>query len=328
MPDFFSAMTEAGKIHLEGKKNQPKDYTLAKEWFEKALNEAQGTPLSEANFYLGKIYTNGLGVEEAAVEGFRYYEKAALLGHKQALEKVATTYATGNELIQYKPLVAARMYERLVANGQHQFVDPFIRALYESGDTARFNEMLTTLFDLNLRSDMVTYYRSVRKYESTRNNDEKQRAWRVIERLANRGHSDALAYIMQNSKGATKPTKTLKKLADTISLTSSPEAYFYLALCGLQNERWELKSPPDAMIRKAAEAGVVQAIEYLFQADLAQTTENRDKSSYIDWLKPKAQRGIPAAQELMDRILQSMEENTEDSNDGESEASGYGTSVA
>lgn len=321
------AMVEAGRILLEGKPEQPKDYPAAKTWFETALKDAGGATLGQAHFYLGQIHSEGLGVNGDYLEGFLHYEKAALLNHFEALEIVADTYAEGNEAIQFQPLVAARMYERLVANRKTEYVDPFIKALYLSGDTARFNQMLTTLFDLNMRPDRVRYYRAVRKYEATRDREQKKRALRTIRSLATKGHPEAAAYILKLNRETQKPSKTLRRIASQANTFETPLAYYYLALCGLNSDQWDLKISPQEMIQEAAEAGVIEAIEYLFNQNM--TNESRiENELLVEWLTPKAKRGLPEAQKLLDKIIEHMGEGSPEDRSDPDGASGYGSDLA
>lgn len=323
-----AAMVEAGRILLEGELNVPQDYAAAKTWFEQATQEAQGKNLAEAHFHLGKIHTDGLGVEATYLQGFRHFEKAALLNHMASLEIVAEAYAQGSEAVEFQPTVAARFYERLLANRQAAYLDPFLLSLWQSGDNARFNEMLDILDRAGLSSDTLSFFRAVRRSETTNRDEQRKNASRIINRIAKRGHALALAYVFKASRGIEKPNKTLRDLAPVTTIKDSPEAYFHLALCGQISDRWALPKKPHAMILEAAEAGVIEAIEHLFAALQSGESDTPEKQALMDWLTPKAKRGFPEAQELLDRILESIENESGDDETTPESASGYGSSVA
>lgn len=78
------AMANLGIMYLKGD-GVEKDYTQAREWFEKASRYDNDS----ANFNLGLMYQTKLGVEEDVTKAIEYFRKAVKKGHVQAAFRLA-----------------------------------------------------------------------------------------------------------------------------------------------------------------------------------------------------------------------------------------------
>lgn len=63
----------------------PKDYTLAKEWYEKSAQ--QGSQYAQSN--LAYLYLHGLGAEVNKKEALRLYQLSAAQGNEYAIKALA-----------------------------------------------------------------------------------------------------------------------------------------------------------------------------------------------------------------------------------------------
>lgn len=80
---------------------QSQKYTAAMEEFSYLADEGNASAL----YYMGKIYDDGKGVVQDKQRAFSYYQKAAALGHADALYQLGMAYLTGeNGLTQDTPL--------------------------------------------------------------------------------------------------------------------------------------------------------------------------------------------------------------------------------
>ncbi len=90
-----SAMNHFGLLYYNGQ-GVSKDYTLAKNWFEKSVNA--GYPGAMNN--LGVMYKTGTGVKQDYVQAKYWYEKAANTGHPVAMNNLAVMYQYGTGVTQ------------------------------------------------------------------------------------------------------------------------------------------------------------------------------------------------------------------------------------
>lgn len=97
------AQSRLGLLFLKGE-GVPKDYTTARQWFEKAA--AQGD--SEAQFKLGEMYHQGKGVMGDYVRAGEWYKKASEQGLAEAQTNLGMMYAY--ELGVQKDFVRAYMW--------------------------------------------------------------------------------------------------------------------------------------------------------------------------------------------------------------------------
>jgi TPR repeat protein len=62
-------------------------------WLRMCLDHCEHIP--DAYFLLGYFYENGIQVDKSLIQAFKYYEKAADLGHVKATTKVGHMYYSG-----------------------------------------------------------------------------------------------------------------------------------------------------------------------------------------------------------------------------------------
>jgi len=70
----------------------PLDYAESKKWLERAI---QGTPQPQALFTLGMLYGRGLGVSQDLDRARQFFERAARLGEIQSITTLGVMYARG-----------------------------------------------------------------------------------------------------------------------------------------------------------------------------------------------------------------------------------------
>jgi TPR repeat protein len=89
------AQTNLGLLYYFGR-GVPKDYTKAREWFEKAA--AQGH--ADAQYNLGMLYDFEKGVLQNFASAKRWYEQAAMQGHAGAQNSLGALYEFGHGVKQ------------------------------------------------------------------------------------------------------------------------------------------------------------------------------------------------------------------------------------
>ena len=87
----FQAQLELGMLLMEGDSLTTPDTARAITQF---LSAAEGG-ISEAQYYLGYYYRNGIGVEKNDITSLNWYKKSAHAGSAQAQNKVGMIYYTG-----------------------------------------------------------------------------------------------------------------------------------------------------------------------------------------------------------------------------------------
>jgi TPR repeat protein len=109
-----SAQNALGLLYYEGK-GVPKNYGLAKEWFEKAAK--QGRAGAQVN--LGTLYLHGDGAPESAQMALFWFERAAAQRDALAFAKLGRMYELGQGVS--KNLIQAQMWYNLsVAHGEQR----------------------------------------------------------------------------------------------------------------------------------------------------------------------------------------------------------------
>ena len=89
------AQTNLGLLYYDGR-GVPRDYTKAREWFEKAA--AQGH--ADAQYNLGMLYDFEKGVPQNFATAKRWYEQAAMQGHAGAQNNLGALYEFGHGVKQ------------------------------------------------------------------------------------------------------------------------------------------------------------------------------------------------------------------------------------
>ena len=89
------AQTNLGLLYYFGQ-GVPRDYTKAREWFEKAA--AQGH--ADAQYNLGMLYDFEKGVPQNFATAKRWYEQAAMQGHAGAQNNLGALYEFGHGVKQ------------------------------------------------------------------------------------------------------------------------------------------------------------------------------------------------------------------------------------
>ena len=85
------AQHDLATLYAAGRDGAPQDYGRAIFWFEKSAEN--GVP--NAQYNLGVLHQEGLGVEKDARAALGWYEKAAQLGHPQAMYNLGIAYVEG-----------------------------------------------------------------------------------------------------------------------------------------------------------------------------------------------------------------------------------------
>lgn len=89
------AQTNLGLLYYDGR-GVPRDYTKAREWFEKAA--AQGH--ADAQYNLGMLYDFEKGVPQNFATAKRWYEQAAMQGHAGAQNNLGALHEFGHGVKQ------------------------------------------------------------------------------------------------------------------------------------------------------------------------------------------------------------------------------------
>ena len=103
------AQTNLGLLYYFGR-GVPRDYTKAREWFEKAA--AQGH--ADAQYNLGMLYDFEKGVLQNFASAKRWYEQAAMQGHVGAQNSLGALYEFGHGVKQDS--VRAYMWYNIAAS--------------------------------------------------------------------------------------------------------------------------------------------------------------------------------------------------------------------
>lgn len=88
--DYPENMASLGYLYALGI-GVPKDYHIAKKWFEKAALKGQQV----AMFNLGLLYINGWGVESNDQKAFEWFEKSAFTEYPDAMYNLGVLYSQG-----------------------------------------------------------------------------------------------------------------------------------------------------------------------------------------------------------------------------------------
>jgi len=130
IPGSPEAMLALGRLALEGA-GQPRDETLAAEWFMRALPYNQ----PDAHYLLGYLYQNGLGIKQDLSQARAHYEEAARKNHARAQYNLGLLYYKGVRTGSFEPGTPPARRLHLSLNIRHkpplvnllrelQFVDP------------------------------------------------------------------------------------------------------------------------------------------------------------------------------------------------------------
>jgi len=92
---FAEAQTNLGLLYYNGR-GVPRDYTKAREWFEKAATQGD----ANAQYHLGVLYDFEKGVPQNFATARQWYEKAAEQGHAGAQNNLGGLYEFGHGVTQ------------------------------------------------------------------------------------------------------------------------------------------------------------------------------------------------------------------------------------
>lgn len=92
----LSALLLLGNVYLSGADGFPKNFTKAREYFEKAAEQQSG----EAAFQLSVIHAQGLGVEPDTVQGYKWFQQAVDLNQPDAVRKMSEMDVAARKLHQ------------------------------------------------------------------------------------------------------------------------------------------------------------------------------------------------------------------------------------
>lgn len=106
------AQHDLAAIYTAGHGDVKQDYTRAAAWFRQAA--AQG--VANANYNLGVLYHQGLGVEQDMGQAISWYENAAALGHPEAQYNLGIAYIEGIG-VKYDPYLAAAFFTSAASQG-------------------------------------------------------------------------------------------------------------------------------------------------------------------------------------------------------------------
>jgi len=331
--ESFAAAAEAGDLDsmiylayllVDEESGVPRDLDRAREWAQNAIAEDEDD--GRGYFFLGRVLeaSDPPAIEEAYVE----FERAAIRGHPVALEKVAPAYLTGEHLT-YNPRIAARFYRQLVARRHREYVDDLVKAVYESGDEIELRELIGELRDAHIHSAKASLYDDFFTFDESKKNDRRRRARAGIKRAARNGDADAQLWLLERYYQMEKPTSSLRKFAAEMTAESNPDGYYYLALALQFSDRWGITGNTQTMIREAAEAGSILAIEALNQQRLVGQSDAPSVEQLKAWLQPKADKGFEDAIDLLDTILEEESPEEPEAEGPETESvSGYGEGIA
>lgn len=105
---FAAAQTNLGLLYYNGR-GVPRDYTKAREWFEKAAAQED----ANAQYTLGVMYDFEKGVPQNFATARQWYEKAAAQGHAGAQNNLGGLYEYGHGVS--KDSVRAYMWYNVAA---------------------------------------------------------------------------------------------------------------------------------------------------------------------------------------------------------------------
>ncbi len=123
---FADAQTNLGVLYYMGQ-GVPRDYTKAREWFEKAA--AQGYAMSQTA--LGMLYEKGRGLPQDYAMARQWYEKAAMQGYEMAQYNLGWLYHNGRGVPQ-NYAKARQWIEKSAAQGNER-AQTALGVLYANG---------------------------------------------------------------------------------------------------------------------------------------------------------------------------------------------------
>ncbi|MCB1562267.1 MAG: SEL1-like repeat protein [Alphaproteobacteria bacterium] len=106
------AQHDLAAIYTAGHSNVKQNYERAAAWFRQAA--AQG--VANANYNLGVLYHQGLGVKQNMDEAIKWYQNAAALGHPEAQYNLGIAYIEGIG-VPYDPGAAAAFFQSAAEGG-------------------------------------------------------------------------------------------------------------------------------------------------------------------------------------------------------------------
>ncbi|HAJ90385.1 MAG TPA: hypothetical protein DCM27_05150 [Rhodospirillaceae bacterium] len=106
------AQHDLAAIYTAGHGGIKIDYAKAAKWFEEAAHNGS----SNAQYNLGVLYHQGLGVQKNTAKAIELYRVAASNNHPEALYNLAIAYVEGVG-VEYNPQIAASYFERSADGG-------------------------------------------------------------------------------------------------------------------------------------------------------------------------------------------------------------------
>lgn len=107
-----AAQHDLAAIYTAGHGGVKIDYTKAAKWFEEAAHNGS----ANAQYNLGVLYHQGLGVKKDTARAIQMYRVAASNNHPEALYNLAIAYVEGVG-VEYNPQIASTYFERAADGG-------------------------------------------------------------------------------------------------------------------------------------------------------------------------------------------------------------------
>ena len=121
-----------GMVYLYGLLDKSKDYPLAMQHFQLAMDQRH----AEAAFHLGRMHSKALGVEKSRLEAFRHFQHGARLGNVQCEYALGVYFMDGLGPVKKPDCVSAVPYlKRVAEKGNWREVFDNGMSAFSSGDT-------------------------------------------------------------------------------------------------------------------------------------------------------------------------------------------------
>ena len=215
-----AAMVAIGKMYFRGYDGIEKDYAKACEYFKKAaalwrsVEPENQWKVMYAFFYLGRIYTEGLGVEKDLMLGQRCHLFAANMGNVVSLHSVAVDYEKGTDGKMKSSERSKHWYSRCaqaLKDGKFSFADDMamrvFALLYRYGDgVAKDIEESRKWFGMSANLGNVQSLRSLASAyrEGSGVPKDIKKALELYEQAANRGDNlaqNSISWIYYTGEG-------------------------------------------------------------------------------------------------------------------------------
>ncbi|KAI9174260.1 hypothetical protein LWI28_014722 [Acer negundo] len=129
---LYSAYNGIGYLHVKGYGVDKKNYTKAKEYFEKAAEHEE----TGGHYNLGVMYYKGIGVKRDVKAACKYFLVAANAGHQKAFYQLAKMFHTGVGLKKNLPMATA-LYKLVAERGPWNSLSRWALESYLKGDVGK-----------------------------------------------------------------------------------------------------------------------------------------------------------------------------------------------